>query len=215
MTERLTTRDSRSSNETELGVSTQEKEILARVSAGQTEAFAEIVRLYQDRIFNTCWRISGNLEDARDLTQEAFLKAFERLATFKAESAFYTWMFRIAVNLSISHKRSGARRPTVSLDGLTEGTQADTLAQRAGASEPDASGPASTVETQRLVVAALQALDDDYRAVVVLRDMEGLGYHEIGEILEIPYGTVKSRLHRARQAIREAIAPARRRGDLG
>ncbi len=215
MTERLTTESSRSAQGPLTEQSPQEQELLARVRTGQTDAFAKIVQRYQDRIFNTCWRISGNLEDARDLTQETFLKAFERLDTFKAQSAFYTWLFRIAVNLAISFKRSGARRRTVSLDNLTEGTQARNLSQRTGAVASEASSTASSLETQRLVVAALQSLDDEFRAVVVLRDIEGLGYHEIGEILEIPYGTVKSRLHRARQAIRVAIEPARRQADQG
>lgn len=181
--------------------------LLARVRAGQTEAFAEIIRRYQDRIFNTCWRICGNLEDARDLTQDAFLKAFERLDTFEAQSAFYTWLFRIAVNLALSFRRSGSRRRTVSLEGLPEGTQAHHLMQRSGVAKTDTSDVVSGTEAQSRVVAALQALDDDFRAVVVLRDIEGLGYHEVGVILDIPYGTVKSRLHRARQALRAAIEP--------
>ncbi|MDO8631840.1 MAG: sigma-70 family RNA polymerase sigma factor, partial [Phycisphaerales bacterium] len=87
-----------------------DRELVRRVKSGQTEAYGELVRRYQDRVFNTCWRICGHLEDARDLTQEAFLKAFESLDAFRQESGFYTWIFRVAVNLSLSHRRSAGRR---------------------------------------------------------------------------------------------------------
>lgn len=184
-----------------------EQELLARVRNGQSDAFGAIVRQYQDRIFNTCWRICGNLEDARDLTQEAFLKAYERLDTFKGQSTFYTWLFRIAVNMAISFQRSGARRRVVSLDHIRERTQASRLVSRSSVTDDTTRSGTSNLEMQGLVVEAIQSLNHDYRAVLVLRDIEGLDYREIGEILEIPYGTVKSRLHRARQAIRIAIEP--------
>lgn len=190
-------------------VSFEDAQLIEKVKAGQTEAFGELVRKYEDRVFNTCWRICGHLEDARDLTQEAFLKAFEGLATFRRRSGFYTWVFRIAVNLALSHRRSAKRRRTVSLDGDVAGTQAEGLAKRISR-QTDGDDPrysVSQAELQGCVVRALQALDDDYRAVVVLRDIEGFDYHAIGEILDIPPGTVKSRLHRARMALRQAILP--------
>jgi len=191
--------------------SNEEWEILKRVREGQAEAFGTLILQYQDRVFNTCWRICGNLEDARDLTQEAFLKAYERLDTFKQESGFYTWLFRIAVNLAISLRRSSTRRRQVPFDVVAEGTQADALSQSAArAGDRHAAGPANDSALQGLVVRALHELEEDYRAVVVLRDIEGFGYREIGEILDIPPGTVRSRLHRAREALRKAVEPALR-----
>jgi len=191
--------------------STEDWEILRRVRDGQSEAFGALILRYQDRVFNTCWRICGNLEDARDLTQESFLKAYERLDSFKQESGFYTWLFRIAVNLAISFRRSSARRRQVPLDIGSEGTQADVLAQKsAQAAEQRSADLTADVGLQRLVVRALQELDEDYRAVVVLRDIEGFDYREIAEILDIPHGTVRSRLHRAREALRKAVEPALR-----
>ena len=185
-------------------------ELVEKVKAGKTEAYGELVQKYQDRVFNTCWRICGHVEEARDITQDAFLKAFENISSFRQQSGFYTWIFRVAVNLALSHRRKEQRRRTVALDqaaGAT-GTQAEGLSRhvaKASASEPaDAVGNA---ELQGVVAHALHALDDDQRAVVVLRDIEGLDYREIGEILAVPPGTVKSRLHRARQALREAILP--------
>lgn len=184
--------------------------LIEKTKAGRTDAFGELVRRYQDRVFNACWRICGNLEDARDLTQEAFLKAFAAIGSFRRDSQFYTWIFRVAVNLTLSHRRREARRRTVSLDqaeGAVAG-QAEVLAARVGGSgDADAVKRTSDAELHRCVLRAMHDLDDDQRVVIVLRDVEGLDYREIGEILEIPPGTVKSRLHRARMAIRESILP--------
>jgi len=189
--------------------SLEDAQLIQRIMAGHTEAYGELVRKYQDRVFNTCWRICGHLEDARDLTQEAFLRAFENLRTFRRSSGFYTWIFRVAVNLTLSHRRNMLRKRTTSLDQAweTSGTQAAALAWRAGRQTEGDDPPqaASDAELHGRVVRALQELDDDHRAVVVLRDIEGLDYREIGEVLDIPAGTVKSRLHRARMALRQAV----------
>ena len=184
-----------------------ERTLVEQVKAGQTQSYGELVRRYQDRIFNTCWRICGHLEDARDLTQEAFLKAFENLDGYRHESGFYTWVFRVAANLAISHRRSAARKRAL-LDGkanLVRG-QAEALVRRmADDGEADASG--TSEETGR-VTALLQTLDDEQRAVIVLRDIEGFDYQQIGEILGLPVGTVKSRLHRARMTLRQGLVSA-------
>jgi RNA polymerase sigma-70 factor (ECF subfamily) len=186
--------------------------LIEKVKAGQSEAYGVLVRKYQDRVFNACWRICGHLEDARDLTQEAFLKAFEQLGGFRHQSGFYTWVFRVAVNLALTHRRNTKRRRTVSFEegsgGGVAGTQAAGLAKSAGrATTGDSAHAAGETELRSCVVRALQDLDDDHRAVVVLRDIEGLDYREISEILEIPAGTVKSRLHRARMTLSSAIQP--------
>jgi len=197
----------------------EEVQLIERIKNGETEAYAELVEKYQDRLFNTCWRISGHLEDARDLTQETFLRAYEKLSTFRDQSSFYTWIYRVAVNLALSHRRTMRRRRVVSGDfgdADATGTQAERLVERAATA--DDKGPekaASDVELQKAIAHALQALDDEHRAVVVLRDIEDFNYAEISEILEIPPGTVKSRLHRARMALRSAILPALRGEDTG
>jgi len=189
-------------------VSLEDAELVEQVRAGRTEAYGVLVRKYQDRLFNTCWRICGHLEDARDLTQEAFLKGYESFGEFRQQSGFYTWVFRIAVNLALSHRRKSSRRRTMSLDspGGAAGTQAEELARRVSQSgesaSPDRLGQA---EIHGRVARALQGLDDEHRAVLVLRDIEGCDYQVIGEILGIPPGTVKSRLHRGREALARAI----------
>ncbi|MBI3834758.1 MAG: sigma-70 family RNA polymerase sigma factor [Planctomycetes bacterium] len=186
-----------------------EAALIVRVQRGDIEAFADLVRAYQDRIHNTCWRLCGHLDDARDLTQEAFLKAFENLHAFRGDSAFYTWIFRIAVNLALSHRRSSRRRGGASLDQLlsVKGTQAETLVHRMRDNEPlEPAHSASNAEMQGRAAHALHDLDEEFRAVVVLRDIEGFDYQEIADILGIPKGTVRSRLHRGRLALRDAIA---------
>ena len=191
--------------------SLEDFELIEKVNAGETEAYGELVRKYQDRVFNACWRICGHLEDARDLTQETFLKAYEGLGSFRRQSGFYTWIFRVAVNLALSHRRQTGRRREFSLeqDQHLAGSQAEALAgQVRRAQDDDPARSASETELQGLVVRALHDLDDDHRAVVVLRDIEGFDYREISEILEIPPGTVKSRLHRARMSLYQAVRPA-------
>ena len=192
----------------------EDLELVERVKSGDAAAYADLVRKYQDRVFNTCWRICGNLESARDLTQDAFLRGFENISSFRQQSGFYTWIFRVAVNLALSQRRRDSRRRTVSLDQAADasGTQAAELAQRVeerGGNDPSA--PAKAAELRARVVRALGGLDQDQRAVVVLRDLEGMNYNEIGQILDIPPGTVRSRLHRARAALREALGPTQSR----
>lgn len=206
---RLTDMDKRGTHERTIADSDQDAALVECVKAGQAEAFGTLVRKYQDRVFNTCWRLCGHLEDARDLTQEAFLKAFEGIQSFRQQSGFYTWLFRVAVNVTLSHRRRMTKHRIASLDSgpVDRGRQAETLVRRMGGAEgDDPEREASNAELQGRVVQALQRLDGENRAVVVLRDLEGFDYREIGLILDIPPGTVKSRLHRARMALREAVS---------
>jgi len=162
-------------------------------------------------LLNTCWRVCGHHDDAQDLTQEAFLKALEKIGTFQHKAGFYTWLFRIAVNLSISHRRKSARQMKLSLhdgDGKWVGDhQASALVGRVSHEPMEPSSRLSARELQRQVVEELDRLDDDHRAVLVLRDIESFDYQQIAEILEVPIGTVKSRVHRARMELRERLKP--------
>lgn len=196
------------------GISFEDAQLVQQVQSGRVEAYGELVRKYQDRLYNTCWRICGNAEDARDLTQEAFVKGLEGIDAFRSQSKFYTWLFRVAVNLCLTHRRRAKVRQAASLDQAidTGGTQAQTLGQRIRdrkAERPDARG--GRAELQRQVTEALATLDDDLRSVVVLRDLEGFDYQQISEILEVAPGTVKSRLHRARMQLREKLGKLVRR----
>ncbi|MFQ5430206.1 MAG: sigma-70 family RNA polymerase sigma factor [Phycisphaerae bacterium] len=190
----------------------EEEEWVRRCRAGDTTAYAPLVRRYQDRIFNVCWRMCGNRTDAEDLAQEAFVRALQAIGRFDARSRFYTWLFRIAVNLVISDRRKRTRarlgsserdRANREAEGRPAADPQDRLASRD--SPPDVR--AADRERHARVLEALGALDEVHRTVVVLRDVESFGYDEIAEILEVPVGTVKSRLHRARLALREELTP--------
>ncbi len=189
----------------------EEAVLVEQARSGDMSAFSRLVAKYQDRILNTCWRISGNIEDAQDLTQDAFLHALEAIDSFRHKAGFYTWLFRIAVNLSISHRRKAARAIKLSLHGPDGQWRGDhpgaRLHGRASRDPQDPPARMSARETERLIVEGLDQLDDDHRAVVVLRDIESFDYQQIAETLDVPIGTVKSRLHRARMELRERLKP--------
>ena len=168
--------------------------------AGQKEAFGQLVERYQDRLIHAISRYLGSVEDAHDVAQDAFVQAYTRLASFRGEAAFYTWLYRIAFNLAMTRLRR--RRPMQSLDQAK-----DSLGN-----EPIDLG--ATVETgilreeqARVVHTALGQLDEEFRQVIVLRELEGCAYEQIAQILEIPVGTVRSRLYRARIQLRDLLAP--------
>ncbi|MCD6303764.1 MAG: sigma-70 family RNA polymerase sigma factor [Planctomycetes bacterium] len=176
---------------------------------GDMQAFGRLVAKYQDRIFNMIYRMCGRRADAEELAQETFLKALERIGQFRGESRFYTWLFRIAANLTISHRRRSGRVRFQPLDGPKEFEQgqADSLtAAMARRRSPAPDAAAMSAEGRRKVAEALEELDDEFRLVVVLCDMEEMDYAQIARVLDVPIGTVKSRLHRARCLLREKLA---------
>ena len=190
-------------------VSFEDEALVEQARAGDLAAFGRLASRYQDRVLNTCWRLCGQQEDAEDLAQETFLHALEAIGTFQARSRFYTWLYRIAVNLAISHRRKRARSVRLSLqgqDGEFVGDQAAKLVGRVSPEPQDPPARLSARETGRRLEQGLAELDDDHRAVVVLRDIEGLDYQRIAEILEVPIGTVRSRLHRARMELRRYLS---------
>lgn len=177
-----------------------ETELVRRAKAGDRSAFAELVAKYQDRVYNTCYRMCHNHADALDLTQTAFMKAYEALPRFEVQARFYTWLYRIAVNLALSQRRSARRRGGYSLSGTT--APHDPPAQ---VTDTDPHRRVEKWELHQRVQGALDRLDDEFRAPVVLRDIEGLDYAEIAEVLELPLGTVKSRIFRGRALLRQML----------
>lgn len=181
--------------------------LVAQAQRGVSEAFAELVTRYQDRVYNTCYRLCHDPAEAADLTQGTFLKALESLPRFEARSSFYTWLFRIAVNLAFSQRRDRQRRRTVPLDDPDESGRADGRAPPAA--PHDAAQELEQRETRERVAGALARLDPEFRAAVVLKDIEDLDYATIAEILEVPIGTVKSRIYRGRMMLREMLTEER------
>jgi len=147
-----------------------------------------------------------NEADALDLTQSTFLKALEGIGKFQGRSKFYTWVFRIAVNLAISHRRTAARQTQISLDTVHKESPGS---NGSAAGNDDVSRRAEQRELHERLEAALQQLDDEFRAAVVLKDIEDLDYASIAEILDVPVGTVKSRIHRARLLLRQMLSGER------
>jgi RNA polymerase sigma-70 factor (ECF subfamily) len=181
-------------------------ELAAASGRGDRAAFGELVLRHQDRAFNLAFRLTGSHEDAADAVQEAFLKAYRGVRSFRRESSFYTWLFRIVMNEVRSRRRKGSsRRVEFSLDAAKDMDPPNAAGAESAA--PDPSEEASRAERRRIVEEALAGLEFDQRAIIALRDIEGRDYAEIAEVLGCPAGTVKSRLHRARMALRDALAP--------
>ncbi|HQU43751.1 MAG TPA: sigma-70 family RNA polymerase sigma factor [Pirellulales bacterium] len=164
---------------------------------GNSAAFGDLVRKYQDRLYNTMVHLTGSSEDARDVVQDTFVKAFVKLESFRRTCAFYTWLYRIAFNTAMSRQRR--RRPTESIDA----------GQDCGHDPPDPGlAPGDRLEREELaeqVRAALETLSDEHRTALVLRDIDGCDYAAIAEILDLPLTTVRSRIHRARLQLRDQL----------
>ena len=169
--------------------------------AGQTDAFSRLVVRYQDRLYRSLVLMLGSAEDAQDIAQEAFILSFKKLDTFRGHSAFYSWLFRIAMNAAISMKRKQKLR-TTSIQAAQEESGLEPVDQSLD-SQPDFQ--MNQQEQQELVLSALQELPDEYRTVLILKEMEGMKYEDIAEVIDSPIGTVRSRIHRARSELRENL----------
>lgn len=182
-------------------VNLSDLDLIRQCRAGTAEAFGVLVERHQDRLYAALVRMLGSTEDAREAAQDAFVHAYQKLDTFQGTAAFSTWLFRIAVNAAFSRRRR-SKRYKASLNG----TPGETGYEPAdGRLDADPSQPLEQSETQKLVREALSALPDDYRTALVLKEMEGLRYEEIAEIVGVPIGTVRSRIHRARHELREKL----------
>jgi len=191
-------RDSKSSNFSDA----TDVQLVAAVFDGNTAAFSVLVNRHHERVFNTAYGLVGDLDEADDLAQEAFLKAFRSLRRFRGQSLFSTWLYRIAVNCCLDFLKSKHRRSSVSLDenleyqdfpriGINKAQDADIDVQRR--------------ELQEILERALSNLPEEYRVTFVLREIEGLAYEEIADLLKCSVGTVKSRLFRGRTKLREIL----------
>ena len=172
--------------------------------AGERIAFDRLVLRYKDRVFNLCFRLLGDYHDASDSAQETFIKVYRALPRFRFESAFSTWLYRIAVNTCKSSRASLAfrmKKSTVSLDGMDAGAQQG-LEASTGNPHPTPDQELERRERERLLQEAIDALPPQQRTVVVLRDVEGLSYDEITRITGLNPGTVKSKISRARLKLR-------------
>lgn len=179
-----------------------DRELVDRWREGEAEAFAALVRRHQRRIFGLLLRMLGDRDEAQDATQDAFLNLHRHGHRFRRESRFSTFLYRVAVNAALNRRRSlGRRRAHVDAYG-----EAQAVGHVGAAAPPDPEQALAGDELRQRLQRELQELPESLRAPVVLYDVEGLSYGEIAEILEVAEGTVKSRIHRARQALRARLA---------
>jgi RNA polymerase sigma-70 factor (ECF subfamily) len=165
---------------------------------GDRDAFGDLVVRYQDRLFNTLLRIAGSREDAADAVQDAFVQAYLKLESFRGDAQFFTWLYRIAMNMALSRRRR--RRPVGSLEAAKSSAGEEPMDAAAG---PD--GRLLATERAEQVQTALADLGEQHRKILVLRELEGCSYEVIADILELPVGTVRSRLFRARLQLRQKL----------
>ncbi|MEW5248221.1 RNA polymerase sigma factor RpoE [Microbulbifer sp. 2201CG32-9] len=183
--------------------SPSDSQLVERVQKGDKRAFDLLVLKYQHKILAVVSRFIKDHSEVQDVTQEAFIKAYRALANFRGESAFYTWMYRIAINTAKNHLVARGRRPPssdVDLEDAEYYSGADLLRDN---DTPENQLFRDQLETA--VHAAIRALPEDLRSAVTLREMEGLSYEEIAEVMSCPVGTVRSRIFRAREAIDRAV----------
>ena len=192
-----------------VNISIDDTALVQRCRQGDPSAAERLILKYQNRIYNAILRICANPDDAAELTQDTFVKVIENIDKFEGRSSFYTWAFRIGVNLTLNYCQRNAKVGFKSLDaeddidkGKGRGVLKEFLASDA---LPDPAVVAQNKELCRLVVKAMMKLDDTQRAVIVLRDIEGMNYAQIAEVLDIELGTVRSRLSRARNNLREIM----------
>ena len=176
---------------------------------GGSEAMERLILKYQNRIYNVILKICANPDDAAELTQETFVKIIENLDRFEGRSSFYTWAFRIAVNLTFNYCQRSAKLGYKSLDADDDEYNQQARAQLkeflSDNSSPNPAVAAQNKELYEIVAKTLMELDDAQRTVIILRDIEGMNYAQIAKVLDIELGTVKSRLSRARRNLREIL----------
>ncbi len=200
--------------------STAEHELLSQIRRGNQAALGMLLEAQQGRLYGVILRMVANRDDAAELTQDTLLKIIQNIGSYRGEAALSTWMVRIAMNQAISHLRKRKLRRAVSLDAGPAGAnnngddQATVLRHRlADQREPSPEQRVQTREMTDRLLDAVAGLDDEFRAVIVLRDFDQMDYQQIAEVLDLKIGTVKSRLFRARLALREQLQRADQPAD--
>jgi RNA polymerase sigma-70 factor (ECF subfamily) len=188
-----------------MGESVTDKQLVERVQHGDKKAFDLLVLKYQQRIINLVSRFVYSPSDAQDIAQEAFIKAYRALPNFRGESAFYTWMYRIAVNTAKNHLAVKSRRPLESAQDIDDVEQIEGDNTLRHQETPE--HLLLRDEIQETILNSIEALPEDLKAAITLREVEGLSYEDISIAMDCPIGTVRSRIFRAREAIDKELKP--------
>ncbi|MDM5329356.1 RNA polymerase sigma factor SigW [Neobacillus sp. CF12] len=179
------------------------KKRIKQVIKGDQDAFAEIVEIYSNSIYQLGYRMLGNRHEAEDVAQEAFIRAYVNIKSFNQDLKFSTWLFRIATNLCIDRIRK--KKPDYYLDAEVSGTDGLTMYSQLSSNAPLPENELESLELQETVQKEILKLPEKYRSVIVLKYIEELSLNEISEILDMPLGTVKTRIHRGREALRQQL----------
>ena len=179
------------------------KKRIKQVIKGDQDAFAEIVEIYSNSIYQLGYRMLGNRHEAEDIAQEAFIRAYVNIKSFNQDLKFSTWLFRIATNLCIDRIRK--KKPDYYLDAEVSGTDGLTMYSQLASNSPLPEKELESLELQESVQKEIIKLPEKYRSVIVLKYIEELSLNEISEILDLPLGTVKTRIHRGREALRQQL----------
>lgn len=179
------------------------KKRIKQVKKGDQDAFADIVDIYKDKIYQLCYRMLGNVHEAEDIAQEAFIRAYVNIDSFDINRKFSTWLYRIATNLTIDRIRK--KKPDYYLDAEVAGTEGLTMYSQIAADGVLPEDAVVSLELSNMIQQKILKLPDKYRTVIVLKYIDELSLIEIGEILNIPVGTVKTRIHRGREALRKQL----------
>lgn len=179
------------------------KRRIAQVVKGDQEAYTDIVDFYKDKVYQICYRMLGNKHEAEDVAQEAFLRAYLNIHTFKQELKFSSWLYRIATNLCIDRMRK--KKPDYYLDSEVAGTDGLTLYSQIPSNQRTPDQDVENIELADTIQKEISKLPEKYRSVIVLRYIDELSLNEISDILDMPLGTVKTRIHRGRDALKEQL----------
>ncbi|MBL7661506.1 sigma-70 family RNA polymerase sigma factor [bacterium] len=199
-----------SANESGAGIDDRVSErLVERALLGEVDAYQRLVERYEAKLLSLAFGIMRNREDARDIVQEAFLKAFRNLSSFKGQSSFYTWIYRVTYNVAIDEKRKRFRHVETLVGEEREFSEAPQLQSGTALTEHKA----QSGEFRKSFELALAELSPEHRAVIVLRELEGLSYEEISEVTKVNKGTVMSRLHHARKKLQAALGEFRPEGQ--
>lgn len=182
-----------------------DQQLVERAQKGDTRAFDLLVKKYQHKILGLIGRYVQDHAEVQDVAQEAFIKAYRALGKFRAESAFYTWMYRIAINTAKNHLVSKGRRPPGSDLDIADAEILDHSGRLADIETPESALARDQLETA--VFEAIENLPEDLRTAITLRELDGLSYEDIANIMQCPVGTVRSRIFRAREAVDQHIQP--------
>lgn len=185
-------------------MSDNEKALVERAKSGDIEAFEKLIEGCQKKVFNIAFRMIGNYDDANELAQEVFLKAFRSIKKFKGDSLFSTWIYKVTANVCLDEIRRRKNKFIYSLDEEVEYGDGE-LKRQIPDNAPTPDVEVEINEIKNVVNKSIQELPKDYKSIIILRDIQGLSYDEISKIFDCPEGTVKSRINRARQALKKIL----------